>query len=150
GRPLRSFGPLDAAGAFAEIRRALIQGGAVFGIALGLTARTWSGPGTPAVLAIAVMTADLAAANARLVVTVRQKVFDEAPELERVLEAAERDDPASGPFRVHRTPLWEPLAWSRTTSPDRVRAFVRWERGTLQSKYGVPLGISYTLSPGVA
>ena len=47
-------------------------------------------------------------------------------------------------------PSWEPVGFYAASSHDRYRQLVEWERRTLQPKYGIPLGLSYTLTEGVA
>src|SRR5205814_9247936 len=59
-----------------------------------------------------------------------------------------RADPAPGPYRVHRMPIWNPPSWTSTPSGRRVDEFVRWERATIQPKYALPFGTEYTLSEG--
>src|SRR5262249_51692098 len=101
-------------------------------------------------LAIVVTAADLALANTRYVLTVPQELFETTPEVVRAIEAAERRDPAPGPYRAHRMPLWDPFVWRIESSGDRVRDFVVWERNTIQPKYGLRYGIEYTLVQGTA
>ena len=61
--------------------------------------------------AVIIMTADLAAANARYVLTVPQSLFESQPEVLKIIEAAERSKPTPGPYRIHRMPIWSPLGW---------------------------------------
>ena len=96
------------------------------------------------------VTVDLTAANARHVVTVPQSLLEAAPEALEMIKADENANPMPGPGRIHRLPFWEPIDWTRTSSEDREREFVAWERNTLLPKYGVVLGVDYTLSPGAA
>jgi Bacterial membrane protein YfhO len=144
------YGPFDPAGAYAALVRGLGQGAIVLG--LGLLAivlakrRLWlAGP-----LVLAVATADLIAANSHYVLTVPQSQFETQPEILRIIEEAERDNPQPGPYRVHRLPSWAPFIWSQVRSPDRDEELVRWERDTLQPKYGIPLGVEYAHVVGVA
>ncbi len=143
------FGPLDASGAFHDLRFALIQGAAVLLVVL-LLARRGRRAGWADAPMMALLTADLALANAHFVLTVPQRLLDAKPKVVRRIEAAECRDPAPGPYRVHRMPIWNPFAWLRESSPDRVRDFVSWERDTLQPKYGLLWGIHYTQTLGVA
>jgi hypothetical protein len=151
-QPLASvFGPFDARGALVELQLSLSQSALVLAIALVLILRLASRlPVVAAALALAVSSADLAVANARVVTTVPQSVMDEIPEVLSSIKLAERERPASGPYRVHRVPIWNPMGWGETASPDRLREIVEWQRETLGPKYGINLGISYTLSIGVA
>jgi hypothetical protein len=144
------FGPFDPRGAFKELRYALVQGAAVLAIAWALARWGFRAPALAGAGAIAVLTADLAAANARYVLTVPQELFETTPEVVRVIAAAEGRLPAPGRYRVHRMPLWEPVSWRVEASDDRVRDFVAWERNTIQPKYGIRYGIHYTLALGVA
>jgi hypothetical protein len=100
-------------------------------------------------LALLTMTADLAAANARHVLTVAQAVLESRPEVLRIIEEAERKRPSAGPFRIHRMPAWHPPIWQATRSVDRTGDYVAWEHDTLEPKYGINLGIEYTHTFGV-
>jgi hypothetical protein len=98
-------------------------------------------------------------ATSPVVRTVPQSLFDTRPEVLAQIESAERaeaqarGEPAGAfrqPFRVHRMPLWSPVAWYGASPADPVRNLVTWERGTIQPKYGVPYGVQYTLTQGTA
>ncbi|HEU5115348.1 MAG TPA: hypothetical protein VFT74_01590, partial [Isosphaeraceae bacterium] len=83
--------------------------------------------------------------------TVPQTFFETPSNLIERIEAAERAEPTPGGYyRVHRLPFWEKVGWYKTSQPDRYQDLVRWERRTLQPKYGVPLGLEYTLVEGTA
>ncbi len=142
--------PIAARAAFSDLCRGLVQGGLILVAALALALRkTRPGPVCSA-LALLAVTADLASANARHVVTIPQRLLEATPRALEMIDAAERANPTLGPGRVHRLPFWEPIGWTQTSSPDREREFVAWERDTLLPKYGIPLGVDYTLSPGAA
>ncbi len=143
------FGPIDPTGAFADLRCALVQGAAILLVVLVLALRRRRA-GWADALAPALLTADLALANTHFVLTVPQRELDAKPEVVRLIEEAERKDPAPGPYRVHRMPIWTPITWVRDSSPDRVRQFVAWERDTIQPKYGLLWGVHYTQTLGVA
>ncbi len=147
---LSAYGPFDPAGAYAALVRSLLQTSIV--LALGLVAVRLVGtrPLWAGALALIVTAGDLAAANVRYVLTVPQALFESTPEIARLLREAERAQPAPGPFRVHRMPIWEPPAWGNTRSIDRNNEIVKWERDTLQPKYGINLGIEYAHTLGVA
>ena len=150
-----AFGPFDAEGAFGELARALAHGSVVFAIALALAVWGRRRPATAGAIALVVMSADLAAANARYVLTVPQALFDATPRVVAIIEAAEREAAGRGeamprPFRIHRMPLWAPILWRREAGDDRVRDFVAWEHDTIQPKYGIMHGIQYTMTLGVA
>ena len=145
------YGPFEAAEALAGTQAGLVQAGIVFALALGLTlgpiARR---PELGIALALLGTSVDLALANARLVVTVPQAVMDAPSEVVAVIERAERDSPSPGPFRVYRVPLWGPSGWTEAGSVDRFADFVTWARETAEPKYGINLGIDYTLTIGVS
>jgi hypothetical protein len=145
-----SFGPLDRPGALAETQRALVQTLLVLSLGLVLILRGSRRPQLASALVLLATSADLAAANARCVVTVPQALMDREPEVLRIIAEAEKEKPTPAPFRVHRMPIWNPLAWHETASDDRVRDFVEWERETIQPKYGIPFGVQYTMTLGVA
>jgi hypothetical protein len=145
-----AFGPFQPEGGYNAILRSLLHAVAVLGAGLVVARLARARPQLAGCLVLVVMTADLAVANARYVQTVPQALFEKTPELVRLIEALERDDPAPGPFRIHRMPLWSPGVWHNEASPDRVLDFVTWERDTLQPKYGITFGIEYTHTIGVA
>lgn len=145
-----AFGPLDVPGALAETQRGLAQAVLAFGVALVLALRGDRRPGLAAAVALLALTADLAAANARYVVTVPQRLLDGTPEVVSIIKEAENATTPPGPYRVHRMPVWQPYAWQATASDHRVRDFVEWERGTIQPKYGLSSGVQYTMTFGVA
>src|SRR5262249_54978861 len=136
--------------AFTDLRLGLAQGGLVFGVALALASRKNRLGPISAALGLVVTTADLATANARHVVTVPQRLFEGLPDALGIVQRAEETKPTPGPYRIPRPPFWEPPGWRTTPSSQRVREFVAWERATLQSKYGVPLGVDYAVSTGAA
>ncbi len=96
------------------------------------------------------MTADLGVANAGFIFDCPQSLFDDQPEVLRVIEAAERREGSTAPYRIHRMPIWQPSAWTELVSTDRPRDFVLWERRTLQPKYAIPYHACYTLTQGTS
>ena len=68
------YGPLDAAAGYQAILRSLGHAAIVFGLGLGLTILARKRPQLAGSAALIVMTADLATANARLILTVPQSV----------------------------------------------------------------------------
>ncbi len=148
---LSIHGPLDAPGTVAELQGALIQGSIVYAIALVLALRGVRLGAGAATVALAVLSADLALANAQYVFTVDQQLLDQTPRVVELITRAEHTakPPLPGPFRVHRLPLWQPFAWYRRSSPDRVAEVVAWERDTIQPNYGVRSGIQFTYTLGV-
>jgi Bacterial membrane protein YfhO len=145
-----SFGPLDVPGAWGEMARGLGQCAVVMVAALTVTlgGRRW--PRLASAVALLVMAADLGLANACHVVTVPQSLLDEPPEVLVRIRDAEARRPSPGPYRIHRTPVWNPVIWIDQTSKSRVRDFLVWEHGTLQPKYGINDGVHFTTTLGVA
>jgi hypothetical protein len=144
------YGPFDAEGAYKALVGGLIQGSIVLALGLAAIRLVSSRPRLAALLVLSVTTVDLAAANRHYVLTVPQALFETKPEILGIIEQAERAHPEPGPYRVHRLPAWEPIRWGKVGSPDRGQEIVRWERDTLQPKYGIPLGVEYTHVVGVA
>ena len=96
------FGPAAVAAAWAETQRALTHGAIVFAAVLVLAHWAPRSPRGAALLAILLLSADLAFANARLIWTAPQTAFDAPSEAARLIEAAERPDPVLRP--VSRSP----------------------------------------------
>jgi hypothetical protein len=146
------FGPLDGTGAYAGIVRSLVHCCVVIGLGLALIPVARARPGLAGIVALGVMTLDLAICNSRYVMTVEQSLMEGTPALVKLIEKAEaeRSPKEPGPFRVHRMPAWNPPAWQMRRSADRVHDFVSWERDTIQPKYGINFGIEYTHTIGVA
>jgi hypothetical protein len=143
------FGPLDAEGAFRALTGSLVQAAVVAALGLAVVGLVRTHPGWAGALALAVMTADLAVANARYVVTVPQAVYESRPEVLRRIAEHEQTHPSAGPYRIHRMPAWHPSQLTTTPSADRAREILAWERATLQPKFGIPLGVEYTHTFGV-
>ncbi len=144
------FGPLDAAKGYEAIVRSLVHCSIVLGLGLVLLVQAPARPRLAGAAAVILMTLDLAAANSRCVVTVDQSLFEGQSAVLRAIEEAERDKPASGPFRVHRTPGWDPLVWQMARSADRDREFLAWDRDTIRPRFGINFGIEYTHAIGFA
>ena len=121
-----SIGPLDASAAVGEMLRASVHG--AIALSASVIVLAWASRRiTPAgVAALAMLTADLAIANARLVITVPQADFEREPEIVRVIRDAERADPSPGPFRVQRLPSWVPIGWGGT---GRLNGCASWSTG---------------------
>jgi Bacterial membrane protein YfhO len=132
------------------IHRALLHGAIALAMAPAVLRLAARRPALAGAVALVATTADLALANAPLVITIPQDDLDwrNTPRVLRILAEAERADPAPGPYRVHRMAAWGPLDWLQAGSVDRVREFVRWERDTIQPKYAIPYGLQYTLTEG--
>ena len=148
-KALSPFGPLDYEAAWRSCFDAL-----GYGLVLAIAASVAivgarRRPRLASAATLALLTADLIATNASLVITVPQRVLEGKPEVLKRIEEAEAADPSPGPFRVHRVPYWDPLGWGQAASSTRFRDMVEWERRTLQPKYGLPFGVSYTMTLGV-
>jgi hypothetical protein len=143
------FGPAAVADAWDETQRALAHGAIVFAAVLALVHVAPRRPRGAALLAMLLLSADLALANARLVWTAPQAAFDALPEAARLIETAERSDPSPGPFRVHRMPGgWFPVQFGTTHTAQRYSELIAWARETLYPLYALPLGLEYCTTIG--
>ena len=140
------FGPLDPVAGYRAIIRSLGQAAIVFGLGLLLTLLVRDRPALAGALAMILMTADLAAANSRYILTVPQSLYDTRPEAVKAIEDAERADRSPGPFRIHRVRGWHPRSWDESVSPNRLLEVARWEQDTLNPKHGIDYGLEYTYS----
>ncbi len=142
-------GPADIAGGWVETQRALAHGTIVFAAILALTHWAPRRPRAAGALALLLLSADLAVANARLIMTVPQAMFDAPSQAARRIEAAERSDPSPGPFRVHRMPgEWLPAHFATTHSNQRLRELIAWTRDTIRAPVALPLGLDYCTTIG--
>jgi hypothetical protein len=66
----------------------------------------------------------------------------------RLIEAAEHSETASGPFRVHRMSLWQPVEWFLRSSSNRHEEIARWQHDTLGSLYPLSFGLDSTYLMG--
>jgi hypothetical protein len=146
----RTFGPFDPKRAFGETVRALEYGAALYVLGSVLLLLARRRPAAASAAAIVLVAFDLALAHQGLVITVPRGSFEGKPEVLRRIEEAEARDPADGPYRIHRMPIWEPLAWQERPSSTRIRELMEWEHRTIQPKYAIPYGTQYTLTQGVA
>jgi hypothetical protein len=142
------YGPLIAQDAWAETAIGLVQSFLVLVFGTLVIGRyrhaRW---GVPVFLLL--MTLDLVAANSRYVRMVPQALFEGQPKVLAMIEEAEKEVPTPGGlYRIHRMPLWNPPGWYEKGSSDRVHDFVRWERETIQPKYGITEGVQYTITEG--
>lgn len=148
------FGPLLAPQAVWCIVAAFAQTAVV--LALALAARWWSqrpAAALAAAAALALVAADLAIANRWMVSTAPQAAIDKQPVVVDVLRRAEAADAANStqsgqPFRVHRVSIWSPTRWHKASSPLQDEEVLRWEKETIQPKYGLPHGVTYTINEG--
>ena len=140
------LGPLDAASAVTEMLWGLGHGAVALAFSLLVVVWSTRRPAVGGLAAIAILTADLATANALLVIAVPQSDFDSEPGVTRAIRAAEAIDPSPGPFRIHRLPYWVPIGWSETAGTGRLRELVDWEIDTLQPGFGLLHGLSYVFT----
>ncbi len=148
-----AFGPIRPDLAFGELRRALVHGGLALGGALAVLLLARRRPREAGVLALVLVTADLAVANARFIQTVPQAAFDSVPKAVRLIreaEAARGKSADKQPFRVHHLGSWEPVGWLSQGSPGRMGDLLNWSRATIQPKFAIPYGINYTAVEGTA
>jgi hypothetical protein len=145
-----AFGPFDPAAARGETLAGLAQAAAVAAALFVIATFAARRPAAAGAAVLLLTTADLAWANRAMIATAPQSMFEVEPEVLAVIRAAEAEKPADGPYRIHRSPIWNPVGWSTTSSSDRVRDFMQWERDTIQPKYGINLGVEYTHTIGVA
>jgi len=147
--PDTMFGPANIEAAWAETQRALAHGTIVFAAILALTHWAPRRPRAAGALALLLLSADLALANARLIKTVPQGMFDAPCAAARLIEAAERSDPSPGPFRVHRTPGdWFPAHFATAHTDQRLRELFAWTHDTIYAPVGLPLGLEYCTTIG--
>jgi hypothetical protein len=140
------FGPIDAPGAVAEMLWGFGHGLIALASALIVVAWCRRRPAAAGLAALAFLTADLAWANARHVIALPQADYEREPEVVRAIRAAERAQPSSGPFRVHRLGIWAPPGWTDTASTERLRELTDWEIDTLTPGFGLLHGIDYVLT----
>ena len=147
-----ALGPFDPEGAWRDLAGALLHGALAASAALVVILLAKRRTRLAGALAIVALAVDLGAAGRLLVLSVPQSAFEDTPALLKLIEDAEREDPTpGGMYRVHRMAQWEPIGWRTVADPDRYRDFVRWERDTLQPKYGINIpGFQYTLTEGTA
>lgn len=145
-----AFGPFDPTAARRETLTGLGWGAAVAAAVFGIATLATRRPVAAGAAVLLLTTADLAWANRSMVATAPQSMFEGIPEVLEVIHAAEAERPAEGPYRIHRSPIWNPVGWTLRSSPDRVLDFMQWERDTIQPKYGINLGVEYTHTLGVA
>jgi hypothetical protein len=140
------FGPLVAPEAVGAMLSGLGQGAIALTLSLIVIAGSARRIGPAAVVAMALTTADLAVANAPLVIAIPQADFERESAVVRAIRDAERAGPSPGPFRVQRLPSWVPIGWGEAPSDDRLRELVDWEIDTLQPKFGLLHGVAYVFA----
>ncbi|MGL5097449.1 MAG: YfhO family protein [Planctomycetia bacterium] len=161
------FGPFQPASAWRDLAGAHLHAGAAVVVlwCLGTLLRTpggrWRAWVAPAVLAATAV--DLYAATGWLVQSDTQASVDAVPPAltaildQEAKEAAETNGkidaggPPPGlsqPYRLYRTRIYNPINMSQTSEWDRYTRLTRWERATLQPKYAIQYGSSYSHTVG--
>jgi hypothetical protein len=132
-----------------DLRAGVVHALVVLSISLLLIRLSARRPRTAGALAILIVSLDLMAAGSRIVWTVPQAVYEEPPRMLNLIDAAERSEPAPGPFRVHRVNLWQPVDWFLRSSNNRHEEVARWQHDTLSSLSPVSFGLdsTYVLGP---
>lgn len=121
----------------------------LIGLGLALFRLASRRPALAGALASILVSADLAVANAKLIISSPQSFYTGVPETLQKIQEAEAKDPADGPYRIHRMPIWSPPSWNKQASTTRAWDYTRWERDTIQPKYGITEGVEYTQTTGV-
>lgn len=143
------WGPFDSELAYRGLAASLTQTVVLLVLGLAIVRLAAKRPALAGALVVSLTAADLALANSRLILTSPQSLYETVPETLQHIRDAERKDPADGPYRIHRMALWNPLSWNQNMSNNRVAEYTRWERDTLQPKYGLTEGVEYTQTIGV-
>ncbi len=132
------FGPFDAAGAWRDMMGGLAQTAVLSAILLTISWRRAEAPAGRLVRATALLITviDLALAQSWLLPYAPAEQWRSEPGVARVLPR-----PADG-YRIDRQRVWRPDSWHRTSSPERQRAILSWERETLSPKYHLPYRLS--------
>ncbi len=149
------YGPLQANDAMRCIFLAFISTTLFLGLTLAAIklGKRRLAPDVLAAIVLLLVAIDLCLANRWMVSTAPQAARDKTPQIVEILREAEASNAAGRagpeqPYRVHRVSVWSPFTWSKESSPNRHEDVFRWERDTIQPKYGVPFGTSYTINEG--
>lgn len=152
------YGPLLGAEAAWCIVRSFVTTAVVLTLVFGVCCLTRLRFNVEVVAAIvlAVVAVDIGLANQWMVATASQSQFDTEPrvmEIIRDAEAAEGTQEPLQPFRIHRISIWSPLGWFERVSADQGEEVFRWEKDTIQPKYGLLTfegsgRLSYTINQG--
>ena len=140
------FGPLEVSSAVGELIQGLVHGAIALALGLIVLGGSARHPGWAGTGAIAILMIDLAVANAPLVITIAHGDFRAEPAVLRAIRAAEKANPSSDPFRIHRLPSWVPIGWTQTASSHRLRELIDWEIDTLQPGFGLMHGLAYVFA----
>ena len=140
------FGPFDPAGAWADMRHHLGHASIASALALAVLILARARPVAAGSAAVVMLAVDLAVANAGLVVTIPQAIYDRPGAAARTVLAAEGATPPEGRPRAYRMSPWTPRPWEARRSPDRSVEYAAWERDTLHPSFGRLDGVDSILS----
>lgn len=147
-----SFGPLDIVASRRLLTQSLTHAGLVAAAGCLILSIRNRRPNLPENWTcgafLLVLGVDLAIAQRWQVLLDDQAAVDAVPKVAAIIQAAEATEKDPQPFRVHRTRIFNPLHWHQKASPQRFVEMSRWERNTLQPKYGLPFGLEYTTTVG--
>ncbi len=143
------WGPFEPKNGYRALLGSLTQTVVLLAAWFGIHRLIDKKPGWAGILAVILVSADLAVANSRLILSSRQELYDGVPETLRIIREAEAKDPSNAPFRIHRMPIWSPPSWHNTPSSNRGEEYTKWERDTIQPKYGITENVEYTQTMGV-
>jgi hypothetical protein len=150
-----SLGPFDGVGAYQDLLFAFVQAAAVAFASRSLITKAWNEPSKIAqwrTLTLLLTAAELAVANAWLVVMAPADLWRSEPTIAGAIRAEHRADRDSGavPRRVFRGNLsnWRPPGFRQTASPARPAELAQWEHDTLFPKHHLPSGLSLVESYG--
>ncbi len=111
-----------------------------------------------AAAALAFIAVDLGLANRWLVATAPQSDLDAVPRVAEIIAqaeaaATENETGPPQPFRVHRMSAWSPHRFRTAVSPTQHEDVFRWEKETIQPKYGLLSDgsgdrVTYTINEG--
>ncbi len=145
------FGPLDAAGSLADLRGTLWHT-ALVAAAFGLLWRrgTSRPRGWTAATVLALTAVDLAVAQGWMARTAPRAAWQRAGYYQQwigELDSAREPGSSCRVFRGARQ-AWLPAAWSQTSSPDRQREGLRWDRDTMFPRHHLTGSLSLVESYG--
>jgi hypothetical protein len=142
------FGPLDQAGAARDMIGAFLHSAVIGGLVGWLISSSTSGRrvwGRCALLGVTAV--ELGIANRWLVEYVPAANL-QAPSqaAEIVRNSRQLDRQVEAPPRIYRGRPWLPPEWRTSSSPERLRQAVGWDRDTLSPKYNLPerIGVFHT------
>jgi hypothetical protein len=145
------LGPLSASGAAQDLLVALLHTAILCGVLWWLLGRITSrAPRYLAPTVLLITALDLAIANAWMVPSAPQQIWNETPAIANAIGSAEQDQPGDNSFRIYRGSEinWWPRHWPTTSSATRQVEGVGWDRDTLFPKYHLRPHVSLVESSG--